>query len=155
MSKIRSQHRLIFNMEIVMLSKDDLYIETGLRDWRSLHPLIVIVCQAIATLGLECSPPLKSPSLWTKSFTTDLYFNVNAISYICLFIYIYIYIYKYMFFIFKQGPDDRTNGRHWQYLLSIFLSLTHCGRVTHICVSKLTIVGSDKDWEWLSESMLE
>ena len=35
------------------------------------------------------------------------------------------------------------NDRHFAYETCTFMSLTHWGWVTHICVSKLTIIGSD------------
>ena len=42
--------------------------------------------------------------------------------------------------------DQHAHSGHIDYLigiLSLIASLTHWGRVTHICVGKLTIIGSD------------
>ena len=47
---------------------------------------------------------------------------------------------------FLQTKQDE-NGKYyllkWPIAISVMLSLTHWGRVKHICVSKLTIIGSD------------
>ena len=53
------------------------------------------------------------------------------------------------YFQFQTNIIERwtANVLHWTFLISseffTYLVLTHWGRVTHICVSKLTIIGSD------------
>ena len=41
--------------------------------------------------------------------------------------------------IFLDFPDPSANSKEWD----MDSTLTHWGRVTHICVGKLTIIGSD------------
>ena len=38
-----------------------------------------------------------------------------------------------------------SSGKLWPFCLGLNVLLTHWGRVTHICVSKLTVIGSDND----------
>ena len=83
-------------------------------------------------------------------FSMIVYFsciNINRIPlHICLYTYImYIYIYYiYMCvcvcmyrYVIKYAKPNGIQVR------SLWLLKTHWGRVTHICVSKLTIIGSD------------
>ena len=52
--------------------------------------------------------------------------------------YIYFYI-----FIFCMGWES-NNNTPWKIIIRVlWLCLTHWGRVTHICVSNLNIIGSD------------
>ena len=46
------------------------------------------------------------------------------------------------FFFSKRGPKHVYTGSFWHPIAHSIL-LTHWGRVTHICVGKLTIIGSD------------
>ena len=46
-------------------------------------------------------------------------------------------------FLYETGPIQWMFNQHCGYLFPGVWGLTHWGRVTHICVGKLTIIGSD------------
>ena len=49
----------------------------------------------------------------------------------------------YHFFVHLEQTNWRLSKLSWNTCVKRFRCLTHWGRVTHICVSKLTINGSD------------
>ena len=51
------------------------------------------------------------------------------------------YIYTYIIYIYSNMSEDGTSCHQWQGYY-----LTHWCRVMHICVGKLTIIGSDNGW---------
>ena len=74
---------------------------------------------------------------------TSLYTNMN-----CKRQLIYVSLSRYAFLAyfgvhFICLACYNWNSRRITYLYNPILHLTHWGRVTHICVSKLTIIGSD------------
>ena len=65
------------------------------------------------------------------------------------YLYIFpIYMYFSNFYNHPQSTNSKSFGKRWSiswYMIwwDIFYGLTHWGRVMHICVGKLTIIGSD------------
>ena len=50
----------------------------------------------------------------------------------------------YIMISLKETVFRKTKSMSWYDMTNVFyITLTHWGRVTHICVSKLTIIGSD------------
>ena len=44
---------------------------------------------------------------------------------------------------FLLGHGKAVSNARWPWMMGIIITLTHWGRVTHICISKQTIIGSD------------
>ena len=87
-----------------------------------------------------------------------VWMNLSILRTICdvgYYVYIGICVWDHCVFLSEflgACPAEPTKGRVCGVLTNVF---THWGRVTQVCVSRLTIIGSDKGLSPLFETMLE
>ena len=85
-----------------------------------------------------------NPKQWLMIHTNDLCFNLIVILYRILYMYLLDCRSNFVSVIFwtccKITTNDRTILHRWHPVLVV---ITHWDGVVHICISKLTIIGSD------------
>ena len=125
----RSYDHLISKMRFPILVRWHLYIESGAR---AVQALFVIICPE--PLGASQTTP-KQHSHYNKKLTNYLYFNWK----LCCTALTEPGV---MVTLFMESIEN-CHSRHTSITAIAQMTLTYWGRVTHICISKLTIIGSD------------
>ena len=86
----------------------------------------------------DVSKTLTSSSIWEL---VNLHFSTN---YTYFSVWVRYFVWTFKVYLWNYTHTKNILPIHWEiWFIWKVENLTHWGRVTHICVSKLTIVGSD------------
>ena len=118
--------------------------------WRKLHENLVIAsyCMVEVTLEIRIDDNFEILSLWLQDMWMANTWNYFQISVHCT--------NRSMLFMHCWNHNSLSRTNHCivlacEYQICLYVTdipslLTHWGRVSHICVGKLTVLSSDNDW---------